>query len=161
MKTKTLRSRLEVLEKSLSAMERACEQTIQSALRSISHENLELLIDATLAPLRGRELTEREAGAKQAYASALERECRMQRITVRRTPRAKDMINDAAMRRMCEDDLALAYRGYCAMQRGFKPNAAEAVAIKLHLSMQTAQYQRAGFSSCAEFDTWFAKETGQ
>ena len=91
-----LRRRLEAQEESLAATDKVREGIIQNVLYQMPQEDLEFLIDATLAPRRGRKLTEREAAAKQAYAAALETESRGRRLTVRRMPEVQQLIEAAA-----------------------------------------------------------------
>jgi hypothetical protein len=106
-----LRRRIAAQEKSLSEAEEAAAALAEKALDSISQDTLELLIGATLAPQQGRQLTEGEAAAKQAYALAMKSECRRSGLTVRRTPEVAEMISQAAIRQMSESDLGLCILG--------------------------------------------------
>ena len=105
-----LRRRLEALEKSLSLTDQVCAQMIHTVCYSMGKNELESLIDALLAHLRGRELTDREAAAKQAYAAALKSECRCRGLVVYRLPDVSDvssMIFQAATRGWCAQDVTL------------------------------------------------------
>ena len=156
-----LRRRIEaLLEKSLSVTDEASAAMIQNALYSISQETLEWLIGATLAPRQGRELTEREAAAKQAYAAALELECRRSGLTVRGIPDVSELISLLAIRQESENDLLLCISGSRTILQGLEPTAAEFAALQKSRSALEAQYQRAGFSSQAEFERWHGKATG-
>jgi hypothetical protein len=147
--------RLETLERSLAVTDKAREGMILNALHHISQEDLEFLIDASLAPRQGRALTEREAMAQQAYTAALEAECRCCRLTVTRIPEAPQLIFWAAMRRISEKELGLVASGVNTSIRGFEPSAEEVAARQLYDSTLQAQYQRAGFGSRAEFENWY------
>jgi hypothetical protein len=72
---KTLRRRLERLEKSSGIAEQAHDEFILDAFDRMSAEDLQLLMDATMARRRGRPLTEHESAAKRAYRTAVG-ECR-------------------------------------------------------------------------------------
>lgn len=154
MGMQTLYRRLAALEKSRAITEETCNMKMLHALHKISRENLELLIDVTLALRLGRELTAREAAARQAYAAVLESECRLFRGTVRRFPDTPELISQAVLRQKSEDDLLLCIRGFRALEAGVEPTAAQKAAIESHFAAEEAQYQRAGFSSKTEFERW-------
>ena len=84
MRLITLCRRLETLEQSMSVTDNAAEAKIQKALRQISQQEKGLLIHAAPATLQDRELMVAERGATQAYAAALESDCRPFGLTVRR-----------------------------------------------------------------------------
>jgi len=82
--TNRLLTRLERLEASL--VEAGCRQNDrfeadrhvinQEAIRHLSTDELRLVIDCIEAKKKGRELTSQELAAAEAYAAALETECR-------------------------------------------------------------------------------------
>jgi hypothetical protein len=149
---KTRYRRLEALEKSRAATEEACNTKIRNVLYRISREHTELLIDATLALHQGRELTAGEAAARQAYAAALEWECRGSGWAPRRMPTIPELISEASPRTT-----------YCCPSAdtarkiaGFEPTAAQSAAIASHCAAEAAQYRRTGFSSQADCERWYA-----
>jgi hypothetical protein len=156
MGMKTRYRRLEALEKSRAATEEACNTKIRNVLYRISREHTELLIDATLALHQGRELTAGEAAARQAYAAALEWECRGSGWAPRRMPTIPELISEAVLCEESEDDLLLSIGGYRALIAGFEPTAAQSAAIASHCAAEAAQYRRTGFSSQADCERWYA-----
>jgi len=154
----TLRRRLEALEKALSVRDKAREETIKEALHRISLEELDLLIDAMLALRQGRELTEREAAAKQAYTSALETRCVCRGLTVRGILDVSKLIAEAVIRKVSDQDLDLLISGGNAVRQGPEPTAAELAAFARWRATKEAQYRRAGFGSLAEFESWYASD---
>lgn len=154
MPMKTLYRRLGALERSRAITEETCNTKILNALHRISREHLELLIDATLARRRDRELTEGEAAAQQAYAAALQTECRGSGLTLRRIPDVPDLIFCAVTRWESLEDVVLASRALRAMTQGLEPTAEQLVALQTHQAAMQAQYQRIGFNSEAEFAEW-------
>jgi hypothetical protein len=159
MEMKTLHRRLEALEKSWAITNKARDEIVANVLYQISRENLELLIDAALASQRGRGLTEREASARQAYAAALQSECQSRGLAVRRMPDIPQLISQTVLRQESLDQLLLGLGGLRAMAAGFEPTTAQVAVLEAHRAAQEAQYQRAGFSSEAEFEKWYANRT--
>jgi len=153
-----LRRRLEAVEASLAIAEEAAESIIQDVLFRMSPGNLDFLIDATLASRQGRELTEREIAADQEYITALEAECRWRRVIVRRRPEAPRLISTAIHRRLSEEELRLCASGIRTILRFDQPTASELAALRAANDAEEAQYQRAGFSSVAEFKSWYGSE---
>jgi hypothetical protein len=119
--TANLRRRLEALEKSLSLADEACEEMNYTVCSHMGRNELESLIDAMLAHLRGRELTDREAAGKQAYVAALKSECRSRGLAVCRLPDVFSMIFRAATRGWCAQDVTLLLGILDAMLQGFEP----------------------------------------
>jgi len=148
--------RLEAIKKSLSLTAKACETKIQTAPHVISQHELESLIDATSALRQGRELTEREAAANQAYASALESQWRYRGLTVTRTPETPELIDCAATRQLSVEDLGVLSRAISTRIRGLELTAEQLRIWQHYDSIREAQYVRAGFSSEAEFESWYA-----
>jgi hypothetical protein len=154
-----LKRRLEALEESLALTDKAMNELIQSAVRNISPDDLEALIDAAIAHLCGRELTEREVAAKKTYAAALALECRWRGLTVRRLPDVAWLVGQATIHRLSEQELLRGLRGLraqeLALTQGYEPTAEESAALQAYMSDLEAQFQRAGFSSQAEFHEWY------
>jgi len=154
----SLYRRLEALEDWLDKRDELVNQAIKSAMHEISQENLELLIDATLASLQGMELNERQAAGKEAYAEALRPRCREHGLKVTRMPEAPDLIDLAAVRALSDEDLHLTLRGIRKIIGGSQPTAEELAALQVAKSNEEAQYHRIGFGSKAEFESWYASK---
>jgi hypothetical protein len=78
---KTMRKRIEVLEKSLLLQDSGADHVIVSqALHRVTNEELQLLEDVAVDQQQGklnRDLTEGESAAIAAYASALQQELQL------------------------------------------------------------------------------------
>ena len=73
---RTLRRRIEALEKANSADFDRQRAIANQALRSLSHDDLEALHAAYTAEELGQPVTDRQAAVRQAYVGALNRGCR-------------------------------------------------------------------------------------
>jgi len=151
-----LRKRIEVLEKLQATSDKAGDDLIQQALYQLSLEDMDFLIDATLALVQGQDLSERQATARQNYFGALQTECRSHGLKVTRIPQAPELIVNAGLRRVCTEDMLLFLSAARAWEQGFVPSAEELAAVQKQNAVLEAQYQRAGFTSKDECDSWHA-----
>ncbi len=152
-----IRGRIEVLEKAASARRTACRGIANKALESLSHESVELLIGAFGAERIGRRLTERESGARKAYAQALKQQCQAARLNA--TVRYEHIdylpyaITMALARKILYETLELVQQ---AIEHGGELSEAESEAVELYVAESERLYQLAGFQSAAEFEAFRA-----
>lgn len=146
MDMKQLKRRLEALENRMAQRDTALERICDGVFRRLSTENLEALIDASLARLHRRDLTKREADAQQEYFKAVESECRALQHRAMRTgmPNVNGMIFHAAMRQWSTEDLALLCDGLRAQVHGFKPTAEQLTDAQAFFAAQEEAHYRWG-----------------
>lgn len=151
----SLGRRIDALEEYLHKANEAHREMVRGIIWRLSQASRESLIDAGVARLKGRNLTECEAAAEQAYSAIVESEYRWRASTVRGMPRLDELISQVNLMNLSERDLLLYMNRLRALINGYTPNEAELAATRVLAVGEEAQYQRAGFKSKAEFEQWF------
>jgi hypothetical protein len=156
---RNLRRRIEALEKSSAGRRDVRPAIVVEAMEWLQADDVESLMAAYGADRVGRPLTEREAAARQDYATALERECRGAGLhsTTGFEPTAdssRAMIGQAIVRvlahRLTPEEIRLGISGVRAAQKGDAPTEQETAAQQAYLSQMERVCQLTGFKSLEE-----------
>jgi hypothetical protein len=112
------------------------EVIVAHALYLLSPEEKELLLLASVADREGRALTASQAAARQAYRSALRREClgARHRSTAgfEDSPPLHQIMVTASLSRLSLEELELVRSGMLAQQEGRAVNEFEAAALRAY-----------------------------
>jgi hypothetical protein len=159
-----IRRRLEALEKVSSARRDAGQAIANNALVALGSEEVELLISAWGAERAGRELTERESAARQAYTQALRREDQWTRLVPATRSEHCSYIRHAILitvaRRCSLEKLELVRSAWCATQQGDQPTEQESAAVQMYVSEMERLCHLAGFESTEAFQALGSGATG-
>ena len=126
--------RIAAVEGALSARHQLDPKIAGSALFSLSLDEMDLLLQASVAVLEGRALTEPQRAARQAYRLALERKCmgagRRSTTGIADLPEFGRILTAATVLRLSNEDLNLVVSGMEAQEEGRPVSASEAAALQ-------------------------------
>jgi hypothetical protein len=152
---RSIRRRMEALQKATSARRDTATAAANRALEWLGSDQVEMLISALGAERAGHPLTERESAARQVYTHALRREYQWARLVPATNIEHSRYLYYAILvtlaQRCSPDDLDLLQGASCATQQGGQPTEQESAAVQVYVSELKRLCDLAGFESTEEF----------